>query len=46
MTAAQGRQGASLLWWAHDAKPTDTLWTIAKEATAHAKVLFSAIWHT
>ena len=31
VTAAQGGQGASLLWWAQDVKPTDTLWTVAKE---------------
>lgn len=37
VTAAQGGQGASLLWWAQDVKPTDTLWTVAKEATTNVK---------
>lgn len=37
MTAAQGGQGASLLWWPQDVKATDTLWTVAKEATANVK---------
>ncbi len=37
VTAAQGGQGASLLWWVQDVKSSDTLWTVAKEATTNVK---------
>lgn len=34
---AQGGQGASLLWWAQTIGPKDTLWAVAKEASACVK---------
>jgi hypothetical protein len=37
VTAADGGQGASLLWWPQEVTPQETLWALAKEATAAVK---------
>lgn len=37
MTPADGGQGASLLWWPQEVTPQETLWALAKEATAAVK---------
>ncbi len=35
--AADGGQGASLLWWAQEVAPADTLWSVAAAASAAVK---------
>ena len=37
MTAAEGGQGASLLWWAQEVAPDQALWAVAKDASAAVK---------
>ena len=37
VTPADGGQGESLLWWAQEVTPQETLWALAKEATAAVK---------
>ena len=37
VTAAEGGQGASLLWWAQEVAPDQALWALAKDASAAVK---------